>query len=234
MSAKIEGVLTIHSMLKATGLSGKVTFALADGSIYNSDLLISLESVRGPFINGALVTERQDSSLSLKNGLMHRLQLTEIHAYKNYEDKITIPVEETLEPGQVFTTNIETDRIHVPQYVVENTPDTLSEIRQYLEDIECQVLFVTSIDFAKEKLKTLRIAFGLTQADVQDTTLDKDRTVTEQLLIMPLTNFFDQRQIEYRVIAERDDGSSAQGDWRTASLAEGNIINITTSILQTS
>lgn len=234
ISAKIEGVLTIHSMLKSTGLSGKVTFTLPDGSTFNSDLLVSLESIRGPFVNGALLTEKTNSSLSLRNGLIHRLQLTEIHAYKNYEDKITIPVEKTLEPGEVFTLEIDSERIHVPQYVVESTPETLSEVRQYLEDIECQVLFVTNIDFAKEKLKTLRIRFGLTQADAHETTLDKDTTVSEQLLIMPLTNFFDQRQIEYRVTGERDDGSSTQGDWRTASLAEGNIINITTSILQPS
>ena len=231
MSAKIEGVLTIHSMLKSTGLSGKVTFEFPDGSSYSSDLLISLESIRGPFINGALLTEKTDSSLSLQNGLMHRLQLTEIHAYKNYEDKITIPVEKTLGSGEVFTINIDTDRIHVPQYVVESTTEALSEVRQYMEDIECQVLFVTSIEFAKEKLKALHIQFGLTQAETYQTTLDKEKTVTEQLLIMPLSDFFDQRQVEYRVTAEHEDGSSKQGDWRTASLAEGNIINITTSTL---
>lgn len=234
LSAKIEGVLTIHSMLKSTGLSGKVTFALPDGSTYSSDLLISLESIRGPFMNGALLTEKTNSSLSLRNGLIHRLQLTEIHAYKNYEDKITLPVEKTLEPAEVFTIDIDTDRIHVPQYVVDSTAETLSEVRQYLEDIECQVLFVTSIDFAKEKLKTLRIKFGLTHADVRETTLDKDTSVTEQLLIMPLTNFFDQRQVEYKVTAEREDGSVTHSDWQTVSLAEGNIVNITTSILQPS
>ena len=180
------------------------------------------------------MTEKIDSSLSLRNGLIHRLQLTEIHAYKNYEDKITIPVEKALEPAEVFTISIDTDRIHVPQYVVESTLETLSEVRQYLEDIECQVLFVTSIDFTKEKLKTLRIQFGLTQTDLQEATLNKDQTVNEQMLIMPLTNFFDQRQVEYRVTAAHEDGTSTHGDWRTASLAEGNIINITTSILQPS
>ncbi|MGC1242328.1 MAG: hypothetical protein WA874_12095 [Chryseosolibacter sp.] len=235
LSAKIEGVLTINSLLNSTGLSGKVTFTLPDGSIYASDLMISLESVKGPFINGALIAEKKNASLFFKNGLRQRVQLTEIHAYKNYEDKITIPVEKTLEGGEGLSIDIEHERIHVAQYVAESTSETLSEIRQYLEDIECQVLFVTSIDFEKEKIDNLEISFGLTQQNVQQVTLNKDKPVAEQLLIMPLTDFFDQRQIEYSVMAEKTNGDIVHGNWKTVSLAdEGNIINITTSIIQTS
>lgn len=235
LTAKIEGVLTINSLLNSIGLSGKVTFTLPDESIYTSDLIISLETVKGPFINGALIAERRNGSLSLTNGLKQSIQLTELHAYKNYEDKIIIPVEKTLAGGEGLSIEIDHERIHVAQYVVEASSEALSEIRQYLEDIECQVLFVTNIDFEKEKINKLLISFGLSQQDLQQTTLGKNKTVAEQLLVMPLTDFFDQRQIEYAVTTEKANGDSVQSEWRTVSLAdEGNIINITTSIIQTS
>ncbi|HYG39770.1 MAG TPA: hypothetical protein VD908_14185 [Cytophagales bacterium] len=234
LSAKIQGVLTLHSLLKNAGLSGKVNFTLPDGSVYSSELMISLESIKGPFINGALITEKQDSTISLKNGLTHRLQLTEIHAYKNYEDKKVLPIEKTLEGGEETIFNADSDRIHVPRYIIENVPETLSEIRKYLEDIECQVLFITNIDIEKEKIKQLLIRFGLSQEDLHETSLTKDKTVAEELLIMPLTNFFDQREIQYSIAIEKEDAEIIQGDWITVSLADGNIINITSSAIHPS
>lgn len=234
LGAKIEGVLTLHSLLKTVGLPGKVIFTLPDASTFEAELMISLESIKGPFINGALIKEKLDSTLSLKNGLNQRLQLTEIHTYNNYEDKIVMPVEKSLEGGEAFSMSIDPKRIHVPHYTVDIVPEDLSETRQYLEDIECQVIFVTAIDFAALGIKNLNIQFGLSAQSLHETKLNKDKTVAEEMIIMPLTHFFDQREIQYFISVEKENGEVLQATWKTVSLIEGNIINITTSLIQTS
>lgn len=104
-----------------------------------------------------------------------------------------------------------------------------------MEDIECQLIFSTSIDLSKKDIDAIEIEYRLAKKDssIHNTKLSSTENVREEVLIMPLTSFLSERNIRFRTTVRFTDGREPlQHKWENWDVEKsGNIINLTSKMI---
>jgi hypothetical protein len=232
MSAGIEKTLILHALLEDQGLSGVIQFKMPDDTNFSAVLNVALSTIRGPFIHGALKSESKNGKMSYSNELSFPVVLTLLHEY-SAEDHTMEAVERELAPKASHEIATSEGKNYIMEYKEKSTEEKLEETRVYLEDIECQVIFTTGIDFQDAGIDHLEIHYSLPGEEKRVLRLAPDDPVKEGFLLMPLTDFLRERKVEYQIhIKKSGTGDPEIRPLREVSLIEeGNIINITTSLL---
>ncbi len=229
ISCDIEKLLTLKSMLENGSISGRYELSVSDTPAFRTDLLPSLRSVTGPWEEGPLTFHKEGNSLSVKNEIESVVHLSRVICLLDDRESEII-LNRTLPGNSSIDTGEEQDFEAVyAVYAVQTGTEDLTEIRNYIEDVECQLVLVNNIDFESTHLNQIVIEFRLQNTTaVRTEILAKTDTTKEILMLMPITDFLSSRIVEYRI---RDHGE----DWYAHHIAEeGNIINFTTSYLLTS
>jgi len=236
IEAKIESILILLDMLKHSSLDGTFTFTLEDGSAFSVQLAPRLDRIAGLWESGHVEETQEAGAKAMLNIGENPLVLTKIRYYKTegYDEQ---SLANTLSPGSTLAFPSPPEKItRWAAYYSEQNPAeiTLQQINRYIEDVKCQLIFITMMDFAANKIKDVQVSYRLKDGDTAFIAiLDAANNNCEKLLLMPITNFMIQRIIEFKVSkVTLEDGSSheATNDWIAQDLAsEGNIINIQTN-----
>lgn len=234
IAAPVESTLMLQSMIKETGLQGQVIFEVADGSSYNSSLQVSLGTISGPFGTGPMENFLQESTLNIVNKIESNITIPRL-SFQSDSGFTQQHVGESIAPGEVLEIDLTEEGQPVIHYTVENNVSEIEEIRNYMEDIECQLIFSTSIDLSKKDIDAIEIEYRLAKKDssIHNTKLSSTENVREEVLIMPLTSFLSERNIRFRTTVRFTDGREPlQHKWENWDVEKsGNIINLTSKMI---
>jgi len=238
IETKIEAILILLEMLKRNAIDGTFSFTLEDKSVFTVQLNPMLNHIGGIWETGHVELQSGNPGNFLKNISESRINLSKIRFYlkdklleQNFnvaiESQATLPLNEL--PDGV---------IQWAAYYSQEDPVVieLEQINKYIEDVKCQLIFITLIDFKAKNISEIGIGYRLKDSSEQfNAVLDAVNNNCEKMLLMPITNFLAQRIIEYRVSSVTPDGgapAAGNGVWITHDLAlEGNIINIQSNLI---
>ncbi len=228
LTCTIANALTIINMIKqeGAGIAGVLEFSMPDGSRFNSSLLINSGGVEGPWMDTPLKISRDPANLYFENLLSTPVDIAGYH----YEKAGKISFESlniTLEGYGKYTAAVQSRENIVPHYRVHPQQNSISEIHTYLENINCQILFINTSGKDIGLYKEIAILYSLQGGgDAIESIFRPEDSPLEVMLPIPLTSYLGQRTVRYKIRAKKDNGSSTETSWQEVSLANGNIIDI--------
>ena len=228
LTSTIANALTIINMIKqrGAGINGALEFSLPDGSRFTSLLLVNISDTEGPWMDTPLKAGYDQGSISLENLLGTPV---DIAGYYYEKDGKTLfgNLDITLAGHEKCLTTAPTGENIVPHYHLHPQENTISEIHAYLENINCQILFINTSGKDISSYKEIIILYSLRgDGNAMESIFSPEDSPLEVMLPVPLTSYLGSRDIQYKVRAKKVDGSAAETSWQEASLANGNIIDI--------
>ncbi|MCB9281094.1 MAG: hypothetical protein H6562_19555 [Lewinellaceae bacterium] len=237
-STDISSLLLLKSILENGSLSGSATFRLSDGMMASSLLSADLYQVIGPPGQGPVKVEKNGDKLTLTNMIDKPVAVSKISKYApGHVHSGDIPVEQNLAKGESLeVSDPDTGMTYCPVYHAAGQASTLQEIRSYIEDISCQVIFLAPFNFPPlgvERIEIYARLKGTGEDQARTLVLEEDAQSGEVNIIMPLTNYLASRIIEYRpLVYMKNQGSPTIHDWQEWSLMDnGNTVQLKSSDL---
>ncbi|WP_290796500.1 hypothetical protein [Flavihumibacter sp. UBA7668] len=200
----ISSILILLEMLERDAINGLFTTVLSATEKYTSRLQPGLQKIGGEWLNGhASISYDGAGQLKLLNRTENRLQFSGILAKTSTGAAIQLELLEEIEGFASLEKTIPEDQYlgFIPQYqVIDASPIELEQINNYIEDVQCQVIFLSTTDFNEEQLAGAEITYKLKSSTGENmlelTAQERSREVYIQ---MPVTNFLLERVIEYRI-----------------------------------
>ena len=236
IGAPVDQILTLKSLVETSGVTGSVTFKLADGSALQSTLSIDLARIDGPFEAGAVSVSVEGARLELTNNTEAAADIEEVLLYDGETRLGAVPVERRIEPhgklavdaptaeaGQAFAT-----------YRLVPTGGSLEEIRTFVEDLHTNAVFICAFDLAAEQVQKVTVEAQIAGVSGAGTVeLLPDRISGEIGFVLPLTAYLGQPTLQYRTTALSADGSARTSQWRDWRLdLQGNVVELPISLIK--
>lgn len=200
----ISSILILLEMLKRDAINGLLTINLPEQEKYSSRITPSLQHIGGEWNKGHCVFSYDGKGkLKLTNLTECRLQLSGITELLDLEKEEELELIAELDAfGEFEQTVPELDyQGFIADYVlVDPVPVELEQINQYIEDVQCQVIFICTADFKESGLARIEISFKLKgQTEAQKIELSAEERSQEVYIQMPVTHFLMERIIEYKI-----------------------------------
>lgn len=228
LTCTIANALTIINMIKqgGAGITGVLELLMPDGSRFTSSLLINTGEVEGPWMDTPLKISSDPSNIYFENLLRTPVDIAGY--YYEQAGRISFAsLNITLEGNGKYTAAAENRENIVPHCRVHPQQNNISEIHAYLENINCQILFINTSGKEIGLYRKISILYSLQgDGDAIESIFRPEESPLEVMLPIPLTSYLGPRTIRYKIRAEKDDGSSTETGWQEVSLASGNIIDI--------
>lgn len=230
----LSSILILLDMLKHNALNGVLTTTLPGNEQYSTNLLPGLQRIGGEWTQGhCTIVNTNTGKLTITNKTECRLQFSSIKALQA-NDPVDLELVAELPP---FTQQEESlpEGVYtgfIPYYTVIDPPQVdLEQLNNYIEDVHCQLIFLTTIDFDQLQLAGIEISYRLQGTTAASTVqLSRQQTNLEVTLQMPITNFLMERVIEYKVnkLIRSDQTVTVQDNlFQTQDLSnQGNLIYI--------
>lgn len=203
IESDLSSILILLDMLKHNALNGVLTTILPGNESYQTNLMPALQQIGGEWTQGHCTIENTNNGkLTITNKTECRLQFSAIRTLQaNGAGELELVAElapftqlEKVLPDGAYTG-------FIPYYTVIDPPQVdLEQLNNYIEDVQCQLVFLTTINFDQQQLAGIEISYrlqGTTEADTIQ--LSRQQTNLEVMLQMPITHFLMERIIEFRV-----------------------------------
>lgn len=226
ISCDISDMMTLKTMLESNVISGSFNLNIPGVGNLKSNLVLSLQKITGPWQEGPLELKSSQNSISVQNKIESPIDVSCIRLIKDDTEK-NLVVHQTILPGGNFAVPVESDfDFAYPIYEVKNSTAHINELKNYIEDIECQVILINNVDFEQAELASITIELKLhNDPTIQQIEFQPADEIEEVNFLMPVTDFLSQRIVEYRI---KDHNTN----WFKHNIAaEGNIINLTSGHL---
>jgi len=230
VSAALAEAMIVETMLKNVGVFGSVTFTLPDKTTIPCAIAMELGNITGPWQTGPIKVDVQGSTATLANMILGDVDVADLMAYGASGPGQSVAVDKTLKQGEHQDVQLP-DGAGSNLFPVYNLKPgdvaRLTEIRSFIEDIHCNVIFVNLVNYANHGLQTLGIEARI--KDVQETypVSIEERKAASVDMVLPLTNYLGNRTLQFQVTKTRTDGSTTMTPWLDWDLdALGNIISL--------
>ena len=236
LGAPVDQILTLKSLVETSGVTGGVTFKLADGSSLQSTLLIDLARIDGPWETGAVSVTMLGGKAELTNNTEAAADVRELLLYQAEARIGAIPVERRIEPRQKLVVDVPVagaDEI-LAGYTLVSTGASLEEIRTFVEDLHTNAVFICGFDLTAEQLQKVMVEAQIAGASGAGTVeLVPDKSSGEIGFVLPLTAYLGQPTLQYRTTALSIDGSARTSAWRDWRLdLQGNVIELPVNLIK--
>lgn len=200
----INSILILLDMLERDAINGLLAITLPAEEKYSTRLQPSLQQIGGEWANGhCRISYDGVGKLEILNQTESRLQFSGITALVDPDAEETIELVAELEGfGRLeHTIPARQYRRFIPQYtVLDPAPVELEQLNNYIEDVQCQVIFLSTMDFNEEGLAMAEISYRLKGAGQESLAqLTHQQRSQEVFIQMPVTHFLMERVIEYRI-----------------------------------
>jgi hypothetical protein len=236
ISIDIMQVLTLQAMLKNGSINGNASYTMADKTVYNVNLEPDTANITGPWENGPLEIVKSNGTVKFNNKTEKKIQLEKvIRSDNDSNDLETLIINKTLLPGEsvsVETSN--SNSIFIPDCTAEAKSSDLDESWVFINDLTCQVIFSTPIDFLQRNITGIDVEASIIDGPVKiySGQLTAADPAFDFESYIPLTKVAGQRMVSYRTRANTTTGSSEFSEWKQWPVKEqGNIINLTSDLL---
>jgi hypothetical protein len=240
IETKIESILILLDMLKQNAIDGEFNFTLNDETVLRTQLSPRLDKIAGLWESGHVEKQEGTEGTVLKNIGENKISVSKIRFYKKdgFTDQNLLVQLDAGATTAMPAIPADTQSWAVIYEEINPANITLEQINKYIEDVKCQLVFITMFDFANNKIMSIDVGYRLKDAaNIFTATLDAENGNIEKTILMPVTNFLIQRIIEYKINSiAKEDGTSQLGgaNWIAHDLeTEGNIINIQTNLIIT-
>lgn len=228
LTGTIANALTIINMIKqgGAGITGVLKFLLPDGSRFTSSLFVNIGGAEGPWMDTPLKISQAPGTIYLENLLRTPVDIAGY--YYEQAGKISFESLNTaLESNGKYTAAAQNRENIVPHYRLHPQENNINEIHTYLENINCQILFINTSGKDMGIYKEITILYSL-QGDENAMAgiFRPEDSPLEVMLPIPLTSYLGQRTIRYKIRAKKDNSSPTETSWQEVSLTNGNIIDI--------
>lgn len=230
MAMDIPGWQILSARMQTSGVTGRIRFALPDGSAVESLLRLELERVVGPWDTGPVATTVEGRWVRLSNRIEQAVDLHDLLVYPEGRPPSRHPVEQRLAPGATHDLYLDAPpaEAHPIYTLAGGAAGTIQEIRSFVEDIFQNVAFLNLIHFANHDLVRLSIEArikGLEGTESRQLVASTPTAVME--FVLPLTTYLSSHVLEYRVTKEFDARPPETTPWLEVDLAEQAVISLT-------
>jgi len=198
-SLDLAGWQLLRAVLEVPGVSGSITFGLADGSELSSNLLLRLDRVRGPWESGPLEVTSSGAQLELRNRIEQSVDVAELVRYSGAVVAETVPVETSVAPGEAVAVQGAGDLVPVYTYPAGDSV-SITEVRSFVEDIYSNLIFINLLNFDSHNLTRLDVEARVQGIAGRHTAqLSDEVRVADIPIVLPLTTYLAQHVLEFRV-----------------------------------
>jgi hypothetical protein len=209
---------------------------MKDKTDYAVNLDPDTVNIAGPWENGPLEIKKGNNTVTFINGTERTVLLNKvIRSDADDKDLETFSINKNLLPGEsvsVSTTNTRDN--FIPDCIAEPTAVDLEENWVFIDDLYCQVIFSTDIDFGQRRIDGIDIeaSFADNPLKAFSGRLTPGNPVAEFENYISLTKIAGPRMISFRIRTVASDNVSEFSRLKQWSVKEqGNIINITSDFL---
>lgn len=244
LTTDIAGTLLLRSMLETGGIRGGVTFTLPDGSVLQSQLVLELASVTGPWPQGPISVAQAPGGVELQNRCERAMTVSELRLYAGPADRGTsVPVGVELAPKDRTVVALSAAAAEVVPVAAPSGQGaaTLEEVRTFVEDIETNVIFIDLVNLANHSLKDFTVKARLKGvAGTQPVALASPSNgsagagrVGEAKFTLPLTSFLEKHVLQLQVTKIPLTGRKKATPWIDWDLeTRGNVVSIEWEMIQ--
>jgi hypothetical protein len=237
LSTDLAGGLQLQGMLAHSGVAAQVSFQLADRTTLNTNLLLDLGGLTGPWESGPIETAVQGTTARLTNHIERGVNVSDLATYAAADDSVqTARVDQLLAPGASTTVDLPVGMAEAyPVYALQaGGPADLTEIDSFVEDIHTNVVFVNLINYANHNLKRLDLRARLKEVAGSETSvaISEEQPVGEAPFILPLTTYLGARTLQFQATkTDNSDGVTATAWLEWDLTTRGNVISLTWSLV---
>lgn len=238
LSTDLPGAFLLRTLLENGGVFGSVTFKLPDGTQLQSNLMLDLRRITGPWEPGPLQVETAGGNARLTNCINSPVDVSDLRAYPASGTAHIIPVDARLEPGGARDIPLGGAEGQLfPVYAVdESSPAALEEIRSLIEDVHTNVIFIDLINYANHNLSRVEIRARMKDIAGEYPVVmsgDPPRGVID--IILPLTVYLEKRILQFQVTKTFTNGAQEVTAWFDWDMRQdGNIISLSWEMIQQS
>jgi len=219
------------SILNSSGLSGSISFELADGTHLSANLLLKLDHIRGPWEVGPLAVTHNQNQLSLTNKIERTVEVSDLVNSVGTAREREIPVEVAIPPGQTHTVQTNHDLQPIYSYP-PSEPVEIEEIRSFVENIYSNFIFISLVNFTNHNLQRLDVEARVQgMPDRYIAQLTPGMPVADIPIVLPLTTYLEQRVLKFRVTKIFDNNRSDLTDWMQWDLEAAGPVSITSALI---
>jgi hypothetical protein len=222
-STDLPGWQLLKAVLTSPGLSGSIAINLADGSQFSSNLLIKLDTVRGPWVNGPLELQVLNGQVTLTNKTKGKINLSDMVRYEGSLAAETFAVGVTLDGDGATTVTASAGTVPVYSYALGD-PVAIEETRSFVEDIYSNFIIINLVNFQNHNLIQLEVEAKVRGLDeVHRGTLTDTERVIDFDYILPLTSYLESFMLDIRVTKIFNDKPAELTPWIAWDLNNGPV-----------
>ncbi len=236
LATDLAGALLVRTLLQAGGVHGSVSLRLPDGSVLQSPLMLGLDAITGPWETGPVETARVDGNLRLTNRTERTVDVSDLLVHDAPDVGRRVRVDTSLAPGASHTVALGGQAAEVyPVYSVPpGAPAALEEIRNVVEDIHTNVIFINLVRHENHGLSRLDVRARIKDvAGEYPVVMSGDPPQGAVDIILPLTTYLAQHTLQFQVTRTFQSGEVSVTPWLEWDLEqEGNIVSLTWELVQ--
>jgi hypothetical protein len=229
LSMAMDQAALLTAMINNSGIQGKVTFALPDGTNFDAALVID-GNVIGPPDTGPVTATLTGSTIVLANGTQQAMNVLDI-ATVNASGSVTVTqVNVALAPGATSSQPAPPAVVRAVASATAADHPTLDELDIFIEDVTMTVNFIDQVNFSNHGLTALAVQARLGDSgSIQEASLPQDATATMNFTL-PITTYLAGHTLQYALKETSAAGTIATA-WRDWDLSNGAVIGITADLL---
>jgi hypothetical protein len=212
-------------MIEHDGVQGTITFALPDGTAFNSALIVDT-NVIGPPDTGPVTVELQPGAATLLNRTAQKMVVTDVVAVTATGATQTVAVNKTLSPNASAKVSVGAAAARAFADGKAASPSTVLELDVFVEDVKVTVNFLNQVNFTKHQLSALSVQARFDSTSQVETADLPEGKTAEVTFTLPITHYVANRVLQYS-LKETKAGAASNTAWREWDLNNGSVIGIT-------
>jgi hypothetical protein len=236
ITVNIMEVLTLQAMLKNGILNGKAIYHMADKTSFIVNINPDTAHITGPWDTGCLDFVASATGTQVNNKTEKSVQLNKILVLDKDDIEIeNISMNASLMPGASLNIQPAQGAVKfIPEYTIEEKSAPLDESWVFIDDLGCQVIFSTDIDFAQRNITSVEVEASFVDGPVKiySGQLTPSDPALEFNSVISLTKIAGSRMVSYRQRVVSATATPDFSEWKQWSVKDqGSIINLTSEIL---
>jgi hypothetical protein len=229
LSMAMDQAALLTTVIEHSGVQGKVSFALPDGTAFDAALVID-NTIIGPPDTGPVTADIAGGTATLTNRTQQTMNVLDVALVDGAGKATSSAASVTLAPGATSSQPATAGAVRAAAEATAADHPPLDELDIFVEDVTMSVSFIDQINFANHGLTALRVQARLKDGDnLQEANLPENQVATVTFTL-PITTYLSVQALEYALIETTASGSTTTA-WREWDLTKGTVVGITADLL---
>jgi hypothetical protein len=229
VSLAMSDAALLNAVIEHSGLQGKVTFALPDGTAFDAGLVLDGEII-GPPDTGPVTADIAGGIVTLTNRTAQAMNVMAVATADSSGAATVHPMTAALAPGATSSQPAPAGAAKASASAVAVAQQSIQELDIFVEDVSMTVSFIDQVNFANHSLTALGVQARLKGSDTAQRLALQENAVGTLTFTLPITTYLSTQALEYAVIKTTASGTATTA-WREWDLSKGTVVGITADLL---